>query len=114
MPTAALLYFCTELRCLEITPNIKEFILAEGSSLNLTCSGLWETIWEFKREDAPGFQTQVESGENYQIVRSSATATVLTLRNVSWKHTGVYQCTDQHTGETKEVVVFVPGEVWFI
>uniref|UniRef100_A0A8C3A017 receptor protein-tyrosine kinase n=1 Tax=Cyclopterus lumpus TaxID=8103 RepID=A0A8C3A017_CYCLU len=100
----ALLYFCTELRCLEITPDDKELVLSEGSSLTLTCSGSEDTKWEFKRDDVP-----------YQIVQSSITSSVLTLWNVSWKHTGVYQCTDRHTGETKEVAVFVPDpDVWFI
>ncbi|XP_054453535.1 platelet-derived growth factor receptor beta isoform X2 [Anoplopoma fimbria] len=113
----ALLYFCTELRCLEITPDDRELVLAEGSSLTLTCSGSEDTRWEFKRDDVPYFQVeQVQSdGQSYQIVQSSVTSSVLTLRNVSWKHTGVYQCTDRHTEETKDVAVFVPDpDVWFI
>ncbi|XP_044061327.1 platelet-derived growth factor receptor beta [Siniperca chuatsi] len=113
----ALLYFCMELCCLEITPDDKELVLTEGSSLTLTCSSSGETTWEFKRDDVPYFQVeQVQnSGQNYKIVQSSATSTVLTLWNVSWKHTGVYQCIDRQTGETKEVAVFVPDpDVWFI
>lgn len=115
VPTAALLYFCTELRCLEITPDDKELVLAEGSSLTLTCSGSGNTTWEFKKDDVPYFQVdQVQNGgQSYQIVQSSATSSVLTLWNVSWKHTGVYLCIDQHTHETKEVAVFVPGEACF-
>ncbi|XP_068570767.1 platelet-derived growth factor receptor beta [Cebidichthys violaceus] len=113
----ALLYFCTELCCLEITPDDKELVLAEGSSLTLTCSGSEDTTWDFKRDDVPYFQAeQVQNdGQSYQIVQSSVTSSVLTLWNVSWKHTGVYQCTDRQTGETKEVAVFVPDpDVWFI
>ncbi|KAM8908972.1 platelet-derived growth factor receptor beta isoform 3-T4 [Spinachia spinachia] len=113
----ALFYFCTELRCLEITPDDDELVLAEGSSLTLTCSGSEDTTWEFKRDDAPHFQAeQIQNdGHSYQTVESGSTSSVLTLRNVSWKHTGVYQCNDLHTGETKEVAVFVPdADVWFI
>ncbi|XP_076595337.1 platelet-derived growth factor receptor beta [Chaetodon auriga] len=113
----ALLYLCTELCCLEITPDDRELVLPEGSSLSLTCSGSGETSWEFKRDDVPYFQVeQVQSGDqSYQIVQSSSTTSVLTLWNVSWKHTGVYQCIDRLTGEAKEVAVFVPdSDVWFI
>lgn len=114
---AALLCFCTELFCLEITPDDTELVLAEGSSLSLTCSGSGETTWEFKRDDVPYFQVeQVQNGrQSYQVVQTGATSSVLTLWNVSWKHTGVYQCIDQLTGETKEVAVFVPDpDMWFI
>uniref|UniRef100_A0A3Q3JWT3 receptor protein-tyrosine kinase n=1 Tax=Monopterus albus TaxID=43700 RepID=A0A3Q3JWT3_MONAL len=109
-----LLYLCAELCCLEITPNDKEFILAQGVSLTLTCSGSGEMTWEMRKDDVPYFQVQTE-GQSYQTAKSSATSSVLTLRNVSWNHTGVYQCTDVDTGETKEVAVFVPDpDVWFI
>ncbi|XP_039975631.1 platelet-derived growth factor receptor beta isoform X2 [Xiphias gladius] len=113
----ALLCLCTELFCLEITPDDKVLILAEGSSLTITCTGLRETTWEFKRDDVPYFQVEQfpNGGQSYQIAQSGTTSSVLTLLNVSWKHTGVYQCTDRHTGETKELVVFVPDpDVWFI
>ncbi|XP_038555192.1 platelet-derived growth factor receptor beta [Micropterus salmoides] len=113
----ALLYFCTELCCLELSPDDKELVLAEGSSLNLTCSGSEETTWVFKRDDVSILQVeQVQNGgQNYKIVQSSVTSSVLTLWNLSWKHTGVYQCIDRLTGETKEVAVFVPDpDVWFI
>lgn len=53
-------------------------------------------------------------GQTYQIVQSSATTSVLTLWNVNWKHTGVYQCKDRRTRETKEVDIFVPGEACFV
>lgn len=113
--TAALLCFCTELRCLEITPGDKEFVLAEGSSLTLTCSGSGETTWTFKMDDVPYFQLEPSKPghQSYEIVQSGATSSVLTLFNVSWKHTGVYQCIDQRTRDTEEVAVFVPGGAWF-
>lgn len=57
---------------------------------------------------------QDENGhQGYQIVKSTVSS-VLTLRNVSWKHTGVYQCCDLNSGEIKEAAVFVPGEARFI
>ncbi|XP_062249319.1 platelet-derived growth factor receptor beta isoform X1 [Platichthys flesus] len=117
LTVTTLLCLCAQLHCLEITPNDKELVLAEGSSLTLTCSGFRETTWEFKRDDVPYFQVeQVQNaGQSYQIVQSGATSSILTLKNVSWKHTGVYLCVDRHTGETTEVVVFVPDpDVWFI
>ncbi|XP_019937957.2 platelet-derived growth factor receptor beta [Paralichthys olivaceus] len=117
LTVTTLLCLCTQLFCLEITPNDKELVLAKGSSLSFTCSGLRETTWEFKRDDVPYFQVeQVQNvGQSYEIMPNGATSSVLTLLNVSWKHTGVYLCVDQHTGETKEVVVFVPDpDVWFI
>ncbi|XP_045886877.1 platelet-derived growth factor receptor beta isoform X2 [Micropterus dolomieu] len=113
----ALLYFCTELWCLELSPDDKELVLAEGSSLNLTCSGSEETTWVFKRDDVSILQVeQVQNGgQNYKIMQSSVTSSILTLWNLSWKHTGVYQCIDRLTGETKEVAIFVPDpDVWFI
>lgn len=112
MSTAALLYLCSELCCLEITPGDGELVLAEGSSVTLTCSGSGETTWEFKRDDVPFFQVeQVQNGgQSYEIVQGIGTSSNLTLLNVSWKHTGVYQCVDPHTGENKEVAVFVPGK----
>lgn len=111
--TAALLHFCTELCCLEITPADAELVLVGGSSLTITCSGSGETTWDFKSYDVPYFQ--VENGDqSYEIVQSNSTTSVLSLRNVNWKHTGVYQCIDQHTRETKEVAIFVPGEACFV
>ncbi|XP_067373771.1 platelet-derived growth factor receptor beta isoform X1 [Channa argus] len=109
----ALLYLCTELCCLEITPDDKQIVLVKGSSLTLSCSGTGETTWEFKKEDT---QTQVQNdGERYKIVQSNATSTALTLLNVNWSHTGVYQCFDRHAAKIKEVAVFVPDDdVWFV
>lgn len=112
MSTTALLYLSSELCCLEIRPAGRELILARGTSLTLTCSGLGGVTWEFKKDDVPYFQVdQAQGGEqSFQILQSSRTSSVLTLWDVSWKHTGVYQCKDQHTGESEEVAVFVPGE----
>ncbi|CAN9514948.1 unnamed protein product [Ophioblennius macclurei] len=114
----ALLHFSAELCCLEITPKDKELVLAEGLSFTLTCSGVGSeaTTWEFKRDDVPYFQVeQLQNGRQSYEVAQNASASTLTLLNVSWKHTGVYQCVDMLTGETKEVAVFVPGpSVWFI
>ncbi|CAJ1058556.1 platelet-derived growth factor receptor beta [Xyrichtys novacula] len=117
LTVTALLYLCTKLSCVEISPDEGELVLTEGSSFTFTCSGSGKTTWEFKREDVPYIQVeQTQSvGQSYTIDYSSATSSVLTLWNVSWKHTGVYQCVDQNTGETKEVSVFVPDPmVWFI
>ncbi|KAM9795325.1 platelet-derived growth factor receptor beta [Neosynchiropus ocellatus] len=111
----ALLNLCTESCCLEITPGDAEIRLDRGSSLILTCSGSAGTTWEFKRDDVPYFQVDLNPGESYTILQSSDTSSSLLLKNVSWKHTGVYQCTDHHAGETKEVALFVPDpDVWFI
>ncbi|XP_029918075.1 platelet-derived growth factor receptor beta isoform X2 [Myripristis murdjan] len=117
----ALLHFCPEFCCLEITPSDSELVLAAGSSLTLTCSSSGPVKWGFKRDDVPYFRMEhiqngdPLSGQNHKIVQDSDTSSVLTLWNMSWKHTGVYECTDQDTGETKEVAVFVPDpEVWFV
>ncbi|XP_057707246.1 platelet-derived growth factor receptor beta-like isoform X1 [Corythoichthys intestinalis] len=103
--------------CLEVTPHDGELVLAAGSSLTLNCSGSGNTTWEFKRKDVPNFQVELglHGVQSYQIVQNGANSSTLSLWNVSWKHTGVYLCTDQHTGERKEVNVFVPDpDVWFV
>uniref|UniRef100_A0A8C7ZIV1 receptor protein-tyrosine kinase n=1 Tax=Oryzias sinensis TaxID=183150 RepID=A0A8C7ZIV1_9TELE len=113
----AWLYFCSGARCLEVTPDEKEIVLAKGSELTLTCSGLMETTWEYKKDDVPYFQVvkDQESHQSYQTVNSGVYASVLTLLKVSWQHTGVYQCINRHTKETKEVAVFVADpKVWFV
>uniref|UniRef100_A0A672J3F6 receptor protein-tyrosine kinase n=1 Tax=Salarias fasciatus TaxID=181472 RepID=A0A672J3F6_SALFA len=113
LQTAALLYFSAELCCLEIRPADTELVLAEGASLTFTCSGSEETTWDFKRDDVPYFQVEpLQNGRpSYEIVQNSSSSSALTLLSVSWRHTGVYQCIDRLTGETKEVAVFVPGGV---
>uniref|UniRef100_A0A3Q4AID1 receptor protein-tyrosine kinase n=2 Tax=Mola mola TaxID=94237 RepID=A0A3Q4AID1_MOLML len=99
-----------------ITPDDKALVLANGSSLTITCSAAGTTTWELKSDDVPHFPVnQVQNVQNYQIIQSNSTTNVLTFRNVSWKNTGVYQCKDGSTRETKEVAIFVPDpEVWFI
>ncbi|MED6289489.1 hypothetical protein CHARACLAT_003343, partial [Characodon lateralis] len=114
---AALVYFCTEVHGLEITPPNKEFVLAQGSSLNLTCSGSLDASWEFKRDDSQRLLDERDENGNpkYIIFRSDPKSIALFLKSVSWKDTGVYQCIDHNSSETREVAVFVPDpEVWFV
>lgn len=115
MQIAALVYFCTEVSCLKITPDANELVLTQGATLTLTCSSFSKISWEFKRDDMGTYlREQDENGhQGYQIVESDISS-VLTLRNVSWKHTGVYQCRNLESGETKEAAVFVPGEARLI
>ncbi|XP_044219254.1 platelet-derived growth factor receptor beta [Thunnus albacares] len=110
----ALLYLCTESCCLEISPGDRELVLAEGSHLTLFCSGSEKATWVFKRNDVTTYF--VKPGDSsYEIKKINTTSSVLNVWNLSWKNTGVYQCSDEHTGETKEVAVFVPDrDVWFI
>lgn len=69
----------------------------------------------FKRDDVPYFQVeQIQNRRSHQIVQSNATTSILTLWNVSWKHTGVYQCIEPYSDEIEEVAVFVPGEACFV
>ncbi|KAM4733108.1 platelet-derived growth factor receptor beta isoform 1-T2 [Anableps anableps] len=114
----ALVHFCSEVRGLEITPDNKEFVLAQGSSLTLTCSGSKQATWEFKRDDSTHYLDEIHENRNVQYKMFQLDAeesVVLTLMSASWRHTGVYQCIDHASGEMKEVAVFVPDpEVWFV
>ncbi|KAM4586511.1 platelet-derived growth factor receptor beta [Fundulus diaphanus] len=113
----AFVHFCTEVRSLEITPQDKEFVLVQGSSLTLTCSGSWEATWDLKRDDSPNALAELDDNGNPKatVVKTDAKTVALTLNNVSWEHTGVYQCYDPTSGETSEVLVLVPDpEVWFL
>ncbi|XP_057705660.1 platelet-derived growth factor receptor beta [Corythoichthys intestinalis] len=117
LTVTVLLCLYGDVSCLEVTPRDGELVLAEGSSLTLTCSGSGTTTWEFKRDDVPYFQVELglRGMQSYQIVQNGANSSTLSLWNVSWKHTGVYLCTDRYNGEKKEVNVFVPDpEVWFV
>uniref|UniRef100_A0A8C8HHL0 receptor protein-tyrosine kinase n=1 Tax=Oncorhynchus tshawytscha TaxID=74940 RepID=A0A8C8HHL0_ONCTS len=101
----ALLHFCPEYRCVEISPSNSEVVMTPGDSMIFTCSS-WGTVgWRFKRnDDIPYFG-----------VENQNTTSVLILDNVTWKHTGVYVCAEALTDEAREVAVFVPDpEVWFI
>nr|XP_057919429.1 platelet-derived growth factor receptor beta [Doryrhamphus excisus] len=113
----ALLCLSTDVCCLEVTPRDGQIVLAEGSSLTLTCTGGGETTWAFKRDDVPYFQVEQSPNgvRSYKIEQNGANSSALSLWDVNWKHTGVYQCIDALTGETKDMVVFVPDpEIWFI
>uniref|UniRef100_A0A8C7PCQ2 receptor protein-tyrosine kinase n=1 Tax=Oncorhynchus mykiss TaxID=8022 RepID=A0A8C7PCQ2_ONCMY len=101
----ALLHFCPEYRCVEISPSNSEVVMTPGDSMIFTCSS-WGTVgWRFKRnDDIPYFG-----------VENQNTTSVLILDNVTWRHTGVYVCAEALTDEAREVAVFVPDpEVWFI
>uniref|UniRef100_A0A8C7KVE9 receptor protein-tyrosine kinase n=1 Tax=Oncorhynchus kisutch TaxID=8019 RepID=A0A8C7KVE9_ONCKI len=101
----ALLHFCPEYRCVEISPSNSEVVMTPGDSMIFTCSS-WGTVgWRFKRnDDVPYFG-----------VENQNTTSVLILDNVTWRHTGVYVCAEALTDEAREVAVFVPDpEVWFI
>uniref|UniRef100_A0A4W5KR03 receptor protein-tyrosine kinase n=1 Tax=Hucho hucho TaxID=62062 RepID=A0A4W5KR03_9TELE len=101
----ALLRFCPEFCCLEISPSNSEVVMAAGDSMIFTCSG-WGTVeWRFKREDnIPYFGVEKQN-----------MTSVLILDNVTWSQTGVYVCAEALTDKTIEVAVFVPDpDVWFI
>lgn len=98
--TAALLHFCPEFCCLEISPSNSEVVMAAGDSIIITCTG-WGTVeWRFKRDD----------NVPYFGVENQNTTSVLILDNVTWSQTGVYVCAETWTDKTIEVAVFVPGE----
>uniref|UniRef100_A0A8C2GKX1 receptor protein-tyrosine kinase n=1 Tax=Cyprinus carpio TaxID=7962 RepID=A0A8C2GKX1_CYPCA len=73
---------------------------------SITCSGWSNVTWRFKREEnVPEFHTE----------KRSPSSSVLSLEQVTWRHTGVYVCSENSTNETREVAVFVPDpEVWFL
>ncbi|XP_008418392.1 platelet-derived growth factor receptor beta [Poecilia reticulata] len=113
----ALVRFCPEVHSLEIIPDDKEFVLAQGSSLTLTCSGSSQAKWALKRDDSTYYLNQLDESMNsrYKMFEPDATSVALNLTSVSWMHTGVYQCVDDNADEIKEVAVFVPDpEVWFV
>ena len=90
-------------------------VLLPDAQLTLTCSGArGAPSWGFKKDDVPYFQVDPAqnrrpSGARSYRVAESAGASALTLLGASWKHTGVYVCTDNHTAESREVAVFVAG-----
>uniref|UniRef100_A0A3P9N370 receptor protein-tyrosine kinase n=1 Tax=Poecilia reticulata TaxID=8081 RepID=A0A3P9N370_POERE len=82
----------------------RPFVLAQGSSLTLTCSGSSQAKW-----------LDESMNSRYKMFEPDATSVALNLTSVSWMHTGVYQCVDDNADEIKEVAVFVPDpEVWFV
>uniref|UniRef100_A0A3B5KVI0 receptor protein-tyrosine kinase n=1 Tax=Xiphophorus couchianus TaxID=32473 RepID=A0A3B5KVI0_9TELE len=98
-------------------PDDKEFVLAQGSSLTLICSGSSHAKWALKRDDSTYYLNQLDENmkSRYKIFELDTTSVALNLTSVSWVHTGVYQCVDDISDEIKEVAVFVPDpEVWFV
>ena len=99
-------------------------VLLPDAQLTLTCSsgaggeeggraGVAPS-WSFKKDDVPYFQVDPAqnrrpSGASSFLVTESAGASALTLLAASWKHTGVYVCTDNGTAESRAVAVFVAG-----
>ncbi|XP_043983991.1 platelet-derived growth factor receptor beta isoform X2 [Gambusia affinis] len=113
----ALVHFCPEVLSLKITPDDKEFVLAQGSSLTLICSGSSQANWALKRDDSTYYLNQLDENmkSRYKIFELDTTSVALNLTSVNWMHTGVYQCIDDISDEIKEVAVFVPDpEVWFV
>uniref|UniRef100_A0A3B3YJH5 receptor protein-tyrosine kinase n=1 Tax=Poecilia mexicana TaxID=48701 RepID=A0A3B3YJH5_9TELE len=113
----SLVRFCPDVCSLEITPDDKEFVLARGSSLTLTCSGSSQAKWALKKDDSTYYLNQLDENmkSRYKMFEPDATSVALNLTSVSWIHTGVYQCFDDVADEIQEVAVFVPDpEVWFV
>uniref|UniRef100_A0A671KVL7 receptor protein-tyrosine kinase n=1 Tax=Sinocyclocheilus anshuiensis TaxID=1608454 RepID=A0A671KVL7_9TELE len=103
---AGLLLLCLGSSGLELNPSITQVVLSINSSFSITCSGWSNVTWRFKREEkVPEFHTE----------KRSPSSSVLSLEQVTWRHTGVYVCLENGTNETREVAVFVPDpEVWFL
>ncbi|KAK2890740.1 hypothetical protein Q8A67_013383 [Cirrhinus molitorella] len=104
--TTGLFLLCLGSSGLELSPSNTSVILSINSSFSITCSGWSNVTWRFKQE---------EKAPEFHIEKPSPTSSVLSLEQVTWRHTGVYVCIDNGTNETKEVAVFVPDpEVWFL
>lgn len=98
---AGLLLLCLGSSGLELNPSVTQVVLSINSSFSITCSGWSNVTWRFKREEnVPEFHTE----------KRSPSSSVLSLEQVTWKHTGVYVCSENSTNETREVAVFVPGK----
>uniref|UniRef100_A0A8C2JCX0 receptor protein-tyrosine kinase n=1 Tax=Cyprinus carpio TaxID=7962 RepID=A0A8C2JCX0_CYPCA len=104
--TTGLLLLCLGSSGLELNPSVTQVVLSINSSFSITCSGWSYVTWRFKREEnVPEFHTE----------KRSPSSSVLSLEQVTWRHTGVYVCSENSTNETREVAVFVPDpEVWFL
>ncbi|XP_059372347.1 platelet-derived growth factor receptor beta-like [Carassius carassius] len=105
--TTGLLLLCLGSSGLELSPSVSPVVLSINSSFSITCSGSNNVTWHFKREErVPEFHVEKTS---------SSSSSVLRLEQVTWRHTGVYVCSENGTNETREVAVFVPDpEVWFL
>ncbi|XP_031425684.1 platelet-derived growth factor receptor beta [Clupea harengus] len=91
---------------LEIIPGDTEVILSADSAHTITCSGSTPVTWRYRRD---------ENVPNFEVENSSPGSAVLRLENVTWRHTGVYVCTEEGSRQTREVAVFVPdAEEWFL
>ncbi|XP_021336701.1 platelet-derived growth factor receptor beta isoform X1 [Danio rerio] len=104
--TTGLVLLCLGTSGLELSPSAPQIILSINSSSSITCSGWSNVTWRFRRdENIPDFRTE----------ELSASSSVLHLEQVTWRHTGVYVCTEKKTNESREVAVFVPDpDVWFL
>ncbi|KAJ3588311.1 hypothetical protein NHX12_011904 [Muraenolepis orangiensis] len=114
LTVTALIHLLPESRCLEISPGDRQVVLLPDTSLTLTCSGSPTPSWSFKTDDVPYFQVDPaqnrrpsDGAQNYRLVEGDDGSSALTVLSVSWKHTGVYVCSDNHTDESQEVAVFV-------
>uniref|UniRef100_A0A673K9F9 receptor protein-tyrosine kinase n=1 Tax=Sinocyclocheilus rhinocerous TaxID=307959 RepID=A0A673K9F9_9TELE len=104
--TTGLLLLCLGSSGLELNPSVSQVILSINSSFSITCSGWNDVTWRFKRE---------EKVPEFHVEKPSLSSSVLSLEQVTWRHTGVYVCSENGTDETREVAVFVPDpEVWFL
>uniref|UniRef100_A0A8C1ZSV9 receptor protein-tyrosine kinase n=1 Tax=Cyprinus carpio TaxID=7962 RepID=A0A8C1ZSV9_CYPCA len=73
---------------------------------SITCSGWNDVTWSFKQD---------EKVPEFHVEKPSSSSSVLRLEQVTWRHTGVYVCSENGTDETREVAIFVPDpEVWFL
>ncbi|XP_030621486.1 platelet-derived growth factor receptor beta [Chanos chanos] len=100
------LMLCTVSDGLELYPSISEVILTKNSSFSISCKGWNSVSWRYKRE---------EKIPHFEVENPTPTTSVLILSNVTWRHTGVYVCTENGTNESKEVTFYVPDpDVWFL
>ncbi|XP_026774720.2 platelet-derived growth factor receptor beta isoform X2 [Pangasianodon hypophthalmus] len=101
-----ILLLCSAGSGLELSPSTKEIILTTNASISIICSGWAPVSWRYKRDEKqPVFRTE----------NRSLTSSVLHLENVTWRHTGVYVCTEDGSEESREVAIYVPDpEEWFL
>ncbi|XP_076143291.1 platelet-derived growth factor receptor beta [Alosa pseudoharengus] len=91
---------------LEIIPGDAEVILKTDSAHSITCTGSAPVTWRYRRD---------ENVPDFEVENVSPVSAVLRLENVTWRHTGVYVCTEEGSLHTQEVAVFVPDpDVWFL
>lgn len=96
-----ILLLCSACSGLELSPSTKEIILTANDSISIICSGWAPVSWHYKRdENIPVFRAE----------NRSQTSSILHLENVTWKHTGMYVCSEDGSKESREVAIYVPGE----